>query len=327
MLQRWERTSVAHYDVFGYAVESDIELPDLPATQREGAPAWRVETVVGPTAGTTRSLLGTETVYGTVQVKAYAADGGLRLTFDDTGTFDVRLRDRVIAWHPGPSATDAAVRADLLGRVMALAAHADGLLSLHASAVSIAGRAIGFLGPKHAGKSTLALAMVRHGATLVTDDALVLRTRGGDTAWAAPGVQRLRLWNDSARALGAPPSPDTGAKPTIDRLTSAELESSEVPLAACYVLERADEHASDAIRRERMSSVHAAVACVRFAKLGALAGGAVGAAVLDRAVRLTRAVPVFAAHIRRDLAQLDDVAATIADWHAADSSADAEAVR
>lgn len=315
------------YDVFGYVLESDIDLPELPPASAEGTPEWRVQTVFGPTDVNGFAVLGSETVYGTVQVKAYAADGALRLTFDDTGTFDVRPSERRIAWHPGPGATEVAVRADLLGRVMALAAHADGFLSLHASTVSIGGRAIGFLGPKHAGKSTLALAMVRHGAKLITDDTLVLRSRAGDSVWAAPGVQRLRLWNDSARALGARPSPDAGAKPTIDRLTSAELESGEVPVSACYVLENADESTSAPMRRERMSSVHAAIACVRFAKLGALAGGVAGTAVLDRAVRVTRAVPVFAASIRRDLARLDDVAAAIADWHAVDCSADAEAVR
>jgi hypothetical protein len=104
------------------------------------------------------------------------------------------------------------------------------------------------------------------------------------------------------------------------------LESGEVPLSACYVLANADESTSAPMRRERMSSVHAAVACVRFAKLGALAGGVAGTALLDRAVRVTRAVPVFAATIRRDLARLDDVAAAIADWHAVDRGADAEAV-
>ncbi len=67
------------------------------------------------------------------------------------------------------------MRADLLGRVMALAAHADGRLTLHASAVSVAGRAVAFVGPKHAGKSTLALALVRKGARLLTDDTLVVR--------------------------------------------------------------------------------------------------------------------------------------------------------
>ncbi len=50
-----------------------------------------------------------------------------------------------------------------------------------------------------------------------------------------------------------------------------------------------------AIQRERLSPVHAALACVRFSKLGALGGGAVGAAVLDRAGSLTKAVPVYVA--------------------------------
>ena len=98
-----------------------------------------------------------------------------------------------------------------------------------------------------------------------------------------------------------------------------------MPLSACYVLESADQRGSAAICRERISSMRAAVACVRFAKLGALAGGSVATAVLDRAVRLTNGggVPVFAANVRRDLEQLDDVAAAIIAWHEAERGTDA----
>ena len=93
-------------------------------------------------------LLGTDSVYGTIQVRAYASPSAIRLVYDDTGTFEIRPGDRTIAWHRGAAATDEAMRADLLGRVIAFAAHSDGALGLHASAVCIDGRAIALVGPR-----------------------------------------------------------------------------------------------------------------------------------------------------------------------------------
>jgi hypothetical protein len=234
--------------------------------------------------------------------------------------FDVRPRDREIVWYPGPLPTEAAVRADVLGRVMALAAHADGHLTLHASAVSVAGRAVAVVGPKHAGKSTLALALVRKGARLLTDDTLVVRLEGG-AAWAAPGVQRVRVWEDSARALGLFVSSRGETKP-MATLAPNERETAPLPLAACYLLAPSVEPS-----RERLSPVHAALACVRFSKLGALGGGAIGAAVLDRAGRLTKRVPVFVAAVRPDLTRLDSIAERVMAWHGSTCVANPGAVR
>jgi hypothetical protein len=212
---------------------------------------------------------------------------------------------------------------------MALAAHADGHLTLHASAVSVAGRAIALVGPKHAGKSTLALALVRKGARLLTDDTLVVRLAGG-VAWAAPGVQRIRVWDDTARALGVFISGDGDGKPTTT-LAPNEREMAPLPLAACYVLAPAvdpsgAQHGA-AVQRERLAPVHAVLACVRFSKLGALGGGVVGAAVLDRAGSLTTAVPVFVAAVRPDLTRLDEVAERVMGWHGPARVADPRAVR
>ena len=137
----------------------------------------------------------------------------------------------------------------------------------------------------------------------------------------------MRLWNDSARALRAPVSDLRGAKPTVDRLGPNETATEPVPLDGCYVLEASPELQAGAVRRERIPAVHAALAQVRFSKLGALAGGAVGAALLDRVANLTRTVPVFAAAIGRDLASLDDVASQFVTWHRPASAIDPVAVR
>lgn len=306
------------YHAFGLRLECDFELPELPEVPGGGGTDWRIETRDTAPPAVASSELGIETVYGAVQVRSYSAPGVLRLTFDDTGTFDVLRDERVIAWHPGPGSLPVAVRADLLGRVIALAAHADGRLPLHASAVSIRGRAVAFLGPKYAGKSTMALALVGRGARLLTDDTLVVRFDAHGNALASPGVQQVRLWEDSARALGAEPwQQSAGAKPTVTPLDLGALERDEVPLAACYVLHRADPEDESAalVCREPLSAVHAAMAVVQYSKLGSLVGGTEEAAQLDLAAWLVRATPVYVAHVRRDLGRLADVAASIAAWH------------
>jgi hypothetical protein len=304
------------YAAFGYRIESATALPELDPAPFQSPADWRVLVAEESPALAAGELLGTDTVYGNVLVRAYRLTSGFRIAFDDTGTFDIRTSDRAIVWYRGAQATDVAFRADLLGRVLALAAHADGCLALHASAVSIEGGAVAFIGPKHAGKSTLAMALVRHGARLLTDDMLVVRLRAG-SAWAAPGVQRIRLWDDSARALRAPVSDAGGAKPTVDRLGPNELATMPVPLAACYLLEASGGSPGGIVRRQRIPPVRAALTHVRFGKLGALAGGSIGAAMLERAGDLTRAVPLLAAAVGRDLGALDAVAEQFRAWHGA----------
>ncbi len=306
------------YGVFGFTIESTIEFPELEQAGTGDQVDWRICAVQGECPGFAAASLGIDSVYGDVHVRTYASETMLRMAFDDTGVFDVHRARREIVWYPGPFPTEAAVRADVLGRVMALAAHADGYLTLHASAVSIAGRAVAVVGPKHAGKSTLALALVRNGARLITDDTLVVRLQPG-AVWAAPGIQRIRVWEDTARALGLCVSGNGEGKPAAT-LAPNERETAPLPLAACYLLAPSGEPNGDdphgaAIHRERLSPVHAALACVRFSKLGTLGGGVVGAAVLDRAAALTRAVPVFVAAVRPDLTRLDEVAERVMAWH------------
>jgi hypothetical protein len=313
---------VARYAAFGFQLECDFDLPELTRVPESNSSAWRIETRRAVAPPGVDAPLGSDVVYGDVRVRLAASDSTFRMTFDDSGTFDVVAASRRITWYPGAGAETVAVRADLLGRVMALAAHADGAVALHASAVSIGGEAIALLGPKHAGKSTLALALVNAGARLMTDDTLVVRLDAHGAAWASPGVQRVRLWDDSARALAVPTPGQSGAKPTIDALPADRLESADVRLGACYVIHAA---ASDAepTRRTALSPIDAALSYVRFSKLGALMGGREGAAVLDRAAALTTAVPVFAAEIRRDLTTLDRVAAAFAAWQRSAHGADA----
>jgi len=154
---------VYSYTVFGVGVNCAFELPELEPSPADPAHAWTVEARMDPPPAPVATLVatGSDTVYGSVRVRAFISDAMARLTFDDTGTFDLMPSKRLIRWYRGPDSDTRAVRADLLGRVLAMAVHHDGALVLHASAVSIGEEVVAFLGPKHAGKSTLAMALVR----------------------------------------------------------------------------------------------------------------------------------------------------------------------
>jgi len=126
-------------------------------------------------------------------------------------------------------------------------------------------------------------------------------------------LQQLRLWEDSARALGATVTADRGTKPALDVPPADRRQDTSVPLDACYVLQPIDPVGPAA--RERLSEVCAAVACVSFSKLGSLAGGEEAIATLDRCARVARAVPVYTMDVPRDLRRLDEITADVFEWH------------
>ena len=103
-------------------------------------------------------------------------------------------------WSPPASLDDTCTY--LYGPILGLVLRLRGALAFHASAVQIGEGAIGFIGPRGAGKSTLAAALAAAGCPVVTDD--VLHVRPDEKRWMAePFAAMLKLWPDGARlALG-----------------------------------------------------------------------------------------------------------------------------
>jgi len=104
-------------------LDRDFDLPELAQARDTSAPVWHVETrhAIGP-GDNAHAPLGPDVVYGDVHVRAFAHGSRFRLAFDDTGTFDITATERRNLWYSGATAPDVAVRADLLGRVIALVA-------------------------------------------------------------------------------------------------------------------------------------------------------------------------------------------------------------
>ncbi|OFV95347.1 MAG: hypothetical protein A3F68_12385 [Acidobacteria bacterium RIFCSPLOWO2_12_FULL_54_10] len=117
----------------------------------------------------------------------------------------------------------------------------QGIDPLHATAVAVNDRAVGFLGKSGYGKSSLASAFVRAGYPVLTDDLLVLR-KDLDDFLAYPGPPHIKLSGEIAvidfreQLAGIEENPRT-QKVTIP-LNPQELLRTTVPLKTLYLLNR-----------------------------------------------------------------------------------------
>jgi hypothetical protein len=315
------------YRVLGGLLRSELEFPELPGAD-PGAPAtWRF--AVGPEVPTTGPFdrLGSDTVRAAGDVVLSRAPGGFRLTYPDTGTYDVLETGSLVRWYP-PAAPPyeplrflEAVRIDLLGRVLSVALHAAGIEALHGSAVAFDGEtAVAFLAPKFHGKSTLASALVARGARLLTDDTLPLEN--GEPPRARPGVHSLRLWRDAAHHLAgrlAPAELGPWGKFQSSGLPADRLMERAVPLRAAYLLAPSPPVRPDAAAtaRDLLPPLEAALSLIGHAKIAVLLGPAGAARLLAWGVQVARSVPVYRLRFPRDFARLDGVAERLQEWHGA----------
>ena len=310
------------YAVFGGCLRSELEFSEL-RPSRQSSPSWTLRASPERIPLDGAEALGSDHVEHDCHVRLYRHANGYRLEYDDTGSFDISADGAEIVWCAPSNASLDAARLDILGRVLATALHAAGVLTLHGSAAVIGGRAVAFLAPKHHGKSTLALALAAAGAPLLTDDTLPVEP--GAPPMARPGVHAVRLWSDSARVLRRPdlviatkddaPVDAAAAKAGVATLPETLVVNRPVPLAAVYLLTPVAS-AERAARRTRYTAVLGALALIRHAKIGPLLGRADATVLLQRATVIADAIPVYDLQIVRDFDRLDEVVAQLFAWHA-----------
>jgi len=108
---------------------------------------------------------------------------------------------RTIRLQREPGATDAEVEAFLVGPVAGVLLHQRGVLPLHASCVETGCGAIALTGNAGRGKSTIAAAMVKRGAVLMSDDICPVVFHEDLGPVALRGSAGFRLWPDSRSLL------------------------------------------------------------------------------------------------------------------------------
>lgn len=116
----------------------------------------------------------------------------------------MRGGDEIVV-DPAPSVDSDLLRMFILGPVMATLLRQRGLAVLHASSVSVNSAAVTFLGASGMGKSTLAAALHARGFQFVADDAVALEVNLSTFPMVLPAFPQLKLWPDSAAALGIHP--------------------------------------------------------------------------------------------------------------------------
>jgi hypothetical protein len=126
------------------------------------------------------------------------------------------------------------------GSVYGAIAWLNGLVPLHASAVSHAGGVYAFTGVSGEGKSTLVAALAERGLAVCSDDVLVLDLSDPDVVMAVPGHKRLKLWADALVLTGR--RSDAAVRPGLDKFYVADqlpFEAAPLPIRRLYVLESA----------------------------------------------------------------------------------------
>lgn len=165
----------------------------------------------------------------------------VRLTYDSIGSFLVKTGSRIVC----DPVSEAAERREFFRRLienelLGLVLHQRDHLVLHASAVSVDGMGVMFLGPRGAGKSTTAAAFDAAGYAVLEDDVVAIRfDESGPTV--VPGVPQLRLESDAATALGFQDTTTPSEESWYEKqMLPIDDVPEPAPLTRCYVLTEGD---------------------------------------------------------------------------------------
>lgn len=234
------------YSCFGLCLDSSLPLPELPEgapgdpraipdiiTVRLGALPEHLKTAASE--GPSLAVVGEDVVLTVKGIARYAVLGGREILID-----------------PFPDAGEKEIRLFLLGSAIGALCHRRGLTPLHANAIVTGSGAVAFAGRSGAGKSTLAAHFQGEGYEVLSDDVCVvsLDEAGQPLAW--PGIPRVKLWGEAARAFGHEPADLEQAFSGLDKYhvpLPARGERRAWPLLRFYVLEDAKAVGTNEITR------------------------------------------------------------------------------
>jgi hypothetical protein len=310
--------SSSRYRVFGECLASELAFPNLPAASEEDDPTWRLRVDAGSAPSGAATTLASERLSDELTVTIGRTDRGLRVTYSDTGDFELTDDARSISWHPREGADPTDARLDVVGTLLPLALHLHDRLTLHGSAVALEQGAVTFLAPSGFGKSTLAMSLTMAGARFLSDDAVPVRVAGSQVV-AAPGVPSPRFREDVydrfRDALSAPHAASGGKLTLGTRLGDDLVESGARPLVAVYVLRPVAPESDGGVRRAAVAPPVATMELLRNAKLAKLLWAEESERLLRLVCEVTRRVPVWWLEVPRDLAQLPQVVEQLLAWH------------
>lgn len=250
---------------------------------------------------------------GRLWTEFHRNDKAYFLRFPNLADFEVSLDGRRVTGYPVLGAERATVEHLYINQVLPLALSRQGRLAYHASAVTVPGGSVAFLGRSGSGKSTLATQFARSGERFLTDDGLLLMKSGGGYR-VTPNHPSIRLWNDSQEALVPT---DAAVAPPVSFTNKARVLAGDElphcheprPLLAAYVLEGEASGTDVAIRTASMAET--VMAWIRNSFLLDMTDPALVARHFENTSLLAEAIPTFHLDYPRQYDRLPDVQAAI----------------
>lgn len=222
------------YSTFGLIIHSEADLPLPELVSGEGG-----TDVVVRLGSVDRSA--TEATASGCRVRVTSEE--VCLLWQEVGAFQVRGGREIIV-DPAPDVEDGLLRLFILGPVLAVLLHQRGLLVLHASAVTMDGNAVVFMGGPGWGKSTLAAALYARGHGVVADDVTAVQLKGENLA-VLPGFPQLKLWPDAVASLGNGFEKLPQLHSQVEKRALAvdrDFPQTPLPIKCIYVLEEGNRH-------------------------------------------------------------------------------------
>lgn len=218
-----------YYRVFDICVESALACPELlPAPE---TPTPEVVIRYGEVPEALENPAGSG-------VRWQAAPGEFLLNLKRVARFRVRAGSEIIV-QPVPEATEDSIRTFLLSSCLSILLHQRKMFALHVSGIHTERGAVLFAGNSGMGKSTLVSAFLQRGYKMLSDDMLALILNGQGQVIVLPGFPQVKLWADSAEALGRSTAGWRRVVIQYDKFATSTIEyfdPTPAPLHAIYFL-------------------------------------------------------------------------------------------
>lgn len=114
-----------------------------------------------------------------------------------TGIADYYISDNKIICHIHHYKYYPLIEIQFLGTVLSYWLEKLGIIAIHASAVKVDDKSIGFLSSNKGGKTSIAASLMKKGFPLITDDILPLDVNNNHVL-SRPGYPTMRMWPDEA---------------------------------------------------------------------------------------------------------------------------------
>jgi hypothetical protein len=303
------------YSVYGLHVQSTQSIPGLLNTNQTERPDVRIRVGELPYQRGARPATKGAVLYSSNRFDERGEPNLIVTKLLDAGLYEFHYSDGIEffiddsgsrIWADWPETMTLADMATyLLGPVLGFVLRLRGVTSLHASAISIDGCAIAFVGAQGIGKSTLAAAFARWGYPILADDVVAL-WYSQKIFLVQPAYPRVRLWPSSVSALygsvdALPLLTPNWNKRYVDLTeTGYKFQTRPLPLTAIYLLGR-QERDSPATSTENPLATNDLIQLITNAYGNYLLDKEMRAAEFETLKKLVAQVPIR--RVRRQKAQ------------------------